>query len=241
MLALPAGTRRGLGGHPMNVLVTAGNTLVPDRPGPLPHQHLHRPHRRRHRPAGPATAATRDAADLAPGSRAELHAGRHRASERWQLHPYRTFDDLHEPAWQRQLPAAGSTPSIHCAAVSDYLMPAASTPRRRRRASTPTTAPGAAKRARRGCVDRAAGKVKSDEPELWLRLVRAPKLVDRVRADWGFRGVLVKFKLEVGISDDTAARDRRASAPAVARRPDGRQHAGGSPPSGRTWGPCRDG
>jgi phosphopantothenoylcysteine synthetase/decarboxylase len=44
--------------------------------------------------------------------------------------------------------------------------------------------------------------VKSDEPELWLRLVKAPKLVDLIRSDWAFRGVLVKFKLEVGITDD---------------------------------------
>jgi phosphopantothenoylcysteine synthetase/decarboxylase len=65
-------------------------------------------------------------------------------------------------------------------------------------------------------VDRAAGKVKSDEPELWLRLVRAPKLVDRVRADWGFGGLLVKFKLEVGLDDrqllEVAERSRRHSA-----------------------------
>ena len=27
------------------------------------------------------------------------------------------------------------------------------------------------------------------------------KLVDKVRAEWGFRGVLVKFKLEVGVSE----------------------------------------
>jgi phosphopantothenate---cysteine ligase (CTP) len=50
-------------------------------------------------------------------------------------------------------------------------------------------------------VDRAADKVKSSEPELWLRLVRTPKLIDFIRADWGFRGVLVKFKLEVGLTD----------------------------------------
>src|SRR5436189_200518 len=54
--------------------------------------------------------------------------------------------------------------------------------------------------------DRSAGKVKSDQPELWLRLVKAPKLVDRVRADWGFRGVLVKFKLEVGVGEDELLR-----------------------------------
>ena len=50
-------------------------------------------------------------------------------------------------------------------------------------------------------LDRAAGKIKSDEPELWLRLVLAPKLVDKIRCDWSFRGILVKFKLEVEISD----------------------------------------
>jgi phosphopantothenoylcysteine synthetase/decarboxylase len=61
-----------------------------------------------------------------------------------------------------------------------------------------------------------AGKVKSDAPELWLRLVRTPKLIDRVRPDWGFTGVLVKFKLEVGVSEeqllDIAERSRRHSA-----------------------------
>jgi phosphopantothenoylcysteine synthetase/decarboxylase len=50
-------------------------------------------------------------------------------------------------------------------------------------------------------IDRAAAKVKSDEKELWLRLVRAPKLIDLVRSEWGFRGLLVKFKLEVEVSD----------------------------------------
>ena len=53
-------------------------------------------------------------------------------------------------------------------------------------------------------VDRGTpGKVKSDEPELWLRMTRAPKLVDRIRRDWGWKGVLVKFKLEVGCDDAT--------------------------------------
>jgi phosphopantothenoylcysteine synthetase/decarboxylase len=64
-------------------------------------------------------------------------------------------------------------------------------------------------------VDRAAGKIKSDEPELWLRLVKAPKLVDLIRDDWGFKGVLVKFKLEVDVSDaellDIAEQARRQS------------------------------
>ena len=53
----------------------------------------------------------------------------------------------------------------------------------------------------RTMVDRAAGKVKSDEPELWLRLVKTPKLVDMIRSDWSYRGILVKFKLEVDIDE----------------------------------------
>jgi phosphopantothenate-cysteine ligase/phosphopantothenoylcysteine decarboxylase/phosphopantothenate--cysteine ligase len=45
------------------------------------------------------------------------------------------------------------------------------------------------------------GKIKSRHGELWLRLVPTAKLVDRVRGAWGFRGVLVKFKLEAGVTE----------------------------------------
>jgi phosphopantothenoylcysteine synthetase/decarboxylase len=51
-------------------------------------------------------------------------------------------------------------------------------------------------------VDVSAGKVKSHHPELWLRLTPTPKLADLVRTAWGFRGTFVKFKLEVGTTDD---------------------------------------
>ena len=86
---------------------------------------------------------------------------------------------------------------FHAAAVSDYLSAGVYS------TDAGTTFTG-------GCwlgdeprmVDRAAGKAgKSDEPELWLRLVRAPKLVDRIREPWGYTKLLVKFKLEVGISE----------------------------------------
>ena len=65
-------------------------------------------------------------------------------------------------------------------------------------------------------VDRQAGKIKSHEPELWLRLERAPKLIDFIRTEWEYRGLLVKFKLEVGKSDEellqVAERSRAQSA-----------------------------
>jgi phosphopantothenate-cysteine ligase/phosphopantothenoylcysteine decarboxylase/phosphopantothenate--cysteine ligase len=45
------------------------------------------------------------------------------------------------------------------------------------------------------------GKQKSNHKELFLRLVQTEKIIDKIR-DWGFKGTLIKFKLEVGISDE---------------------------------------
>jgi phosphopantothenoylcysteine synthetase/decarboxylase len=130
---------------------------------------------------------------------------------RWTCNPYRTFHDLAN-SMEQQIRGGRYDALIHCAAVSDYLSAGVFA------AATGTlfetmdhTWQGSPPR----LVDRAAAKVKSDEPELWLRLVRAPKLVDQVRQPWGFAGLLVKFKLEVGVSDETllavAERSRQQS------------------------------
>lgn len=104
---------------------------------------------------------------------------------------------------------------IHSAAVSDYraagiYAPAAATHFQSADGSWDSTDVGPP-----ALVDCSADKVKSDEAELWLRLVRTPKLIDQVREPWGFRGVLVKFKLEVGIGaeqlQEIAERSRRHS------------------------------
>ena len=132
----------------------------------------------------------------------------------WTVKPYRTFDDLQQ-LMETELSQGSYDALIHCAAVSDYrptsvYSPASDTRfdvnsgRWQTSASMPAV-----------LVDRTADKVKSDEPELWLRLTRTPKLVDRVRSDWLFRGILVKFKLEIGITDAellaVAERSRRQS------------------------------
>jgi phosphopantothenoylcysteine synthetase/decarboxylase len=194
----------------MNVLVTAGNTQVPiDRvrcltnvfTGRTGAQLALRAHERGHT----VTLLTSH-----PDVVAELHGGP-LVSDRWAVVPYRTFDDLHGRMREVVQPG-GLDAVIHSAAVSDYLAGGVYAP-----------APGTHFDPTSGrweghppaLLDRAAGKVKSDEPELWLRLVRAPKLIDRVRPDWGFRGVLVKFKLEVGIREtellEIAERSRRHS------------------------------
>ncbi len=46
------------------------------------------------------------------------------------------------------------------------------------------------------------GKISGADSEVWLRLVRGPKLIDRIRQAWGFTGILVKFQMEAGLGDN---------------------------------------
>ncbi len=118
--------------------------------------------------------------------------------EHWRLCRYTTFEDL-QTLMEKEITQGNYEAIVHCAAVSDYraagiYAPVAGTTFNEatgqwQASATPTL------------LDRMSGKVKSDEPELWLRLVRAPKLIDRIRSDWNFQGLLVKFKLEVGLND----------------------------------------
>jgi phosphopantothenate-cysteine ligase/phosphopantothenoylcysteine decarboxylase/phosphopantothenate--cysteine ligase len=115
---------------------------------------------------------------------------------------YRTFDDLH-----RLLADALSQPQgerfdvvIHAAAVSDYAVAgvyAAEAHPTPEALGLPGPDPIRSPR----LVPVAGGKISSGHAELWLRLVPTPKLVDLFRSPWGFSGILVKFKLEVGISE----------------------------------------
>jgi phosphopantothenoylcysteine synthetase/decarboxylase len=179
----------------MNLLVTAGNTLVPiDRVRGITNIFTGRTGASIARCAwerGHTVTLLTSHPEVADAPR----------SERWAMLRYNTFEDLQN--LMGELVSRGNRDAvIHCAAVSDYLVrgiyaPAEHTcfrPESGRWESEDAAEPA--------LVDRAAGKVKSDEPELWLRLVRAPKLIDCVRRDWGFGGLLVKFKLEVGVSDE---------------------------------------
>jgi phosphopantothenoylcysteine synthetase/decarboxylase len=181
----------------MNLLITAGNTQVPiDRVRCLTNIFTGRT----------GAAIARHAYEGGHSvtlltSHPEAVADPPAPAERWAVLRYSTFDDLQTEMAER-VPRTGLDVVIHCAAVSDYLAGGVYAPDPHTHFSPEdghwSTDSGAGPR----LLDRQAGKVKSDEPELWLRLVRAPKLIDRVRTDWGFRGVLVKFKLEVGVSDE---------------------------------------
>jgi phosphopantothenoylcysteine synthetase/decarboxylase len=143
-----------------------------------------------------------------PEAITDLHPGKP-PETCWSLVRYRTFDDLRD-LMAHQISGGAPDAVIHSAAVSDYLVDGVF-----------GAADGSSFDANSGrwtvrtTPSMTAGKVKSDAPELWLRLVKAPKLIDHVRGNWGFRGVLVKFKLEVGVTDDAlldvAERSRRQS------------------------------
>jgi phosphopantothenoylcysteine synthetase/decarboxylase len=64
--------------------------------------------------------------------------------------------------------------------------------------------------------DAQAQKVKSRHDEIAVLAERTEKLVDLFRSVWNFKGILVKFKLEVGITPEellpVAEQSRRASA-----------------------------
>jgi phosphopantothenoylcysteine synthetase/decarboxylase len=179
----------------MNILVTAGNTLVPiDRVRCLTNIFTGR------------TGAAIARCAWQRGHRVTLLTSHPETidappQEHWALLRYRTFEDLCElmAEWIR---GTGFDAIIHCAAVSDYLAAGIYAPAEGTHFRSESWRWESADAAGPAMLDRAAGKVKSVEPELWLRLVRAPKLIDCIRRDWGFRGLLVKFKLEVGIGDE---------------------------------------
>jgi phosphopantothenate---cysteine ligase (CTP) len=103
--------------------------------------------------------------------------------ERWTVRSYRTFDDLHA-LMAELVPGNRFNVLIHAAAVSDFALA------------------GVYSECGRSPIDATTGKISSRTPELWLRLTPTPKLADKVRSPWGFCGRFVKFKLEVGVTEE---------------------------------------
>lgn len=198
----------------MNILVTAGNTQTPiDQVRCITNIFTGRT-------GGRVALAAHDRGHAVclltshPEVIAELAQGPVPTAPTWQVRPYRTFDELHH-LMAAVVPAGGFDVILHAAAVSDYALggvyvPAPDT------TFDPAQQSWLAGDARPRLVDAGAGKVKSHHGEVWLRLVPTPKLVDQIRSPWGFRGVLVKFKLEVQVSEEKlleiAERSRRQSA-----------------------------
>ena len=115
----------------------------------------------------------------------------------WRVLPFQTFDDLHQ-LLAEQIPNGLFDAVIHCAAVADYKMEGIYTPQ----VGTQFDRTHGRWLGDNPALDEvSADKVKSSHQEVWFRLTPTPKLVDLFRKEWNYRGVLVKFKLEVGISE----------------------------------------
>jgi phosphopantothenoylcysteine synthetase/decarboxylase len=121
------------------------------------------------------------------------------AGERFNVVLFRSYDEL-----AVLIPAQLKTGAFHAicyaAAGGDYLPAGAFAPN----AGTFFNARTGQWEARHGLptlTEQKGGKLVGTESEVWLRLVRGPKLIDRVRQPWGFTGVLVKFQMESGLGD----------------------------------------
>jgi len=192
----------------MNILITAGNTQTPiDRVRCITNVFSGRTGaavaleaNRRGHAVTLLTSHPEAVRDLEPG---------YQPGGNWAVRPYRTFEDLKD-AMAALVPGGRFDVLIHAAAVSDYMAAGVYAP-----AAGTTFDPATSAWTHGKMKDVSAGKVKSHHPELWLRLTPTPKLADLVRGPWGFRGVFVKFKLEVGATDaelrDVAGRSREQS------------------------------
>ncbi len=111
--------------------------------------------------------------------------------DRWRCITYRTFEDL-ELLMEQSIRAHHYDCIIHAAAVSDYKVDSI-------HATAPKTHATAG--ASLDVMQQVPAKIKSHHAELWLKLVPTVKLIDKIRPIWGFRGTLVKFKLEANLTD----------------------------------------
>lgn len=98
---------------------------------------------------------------------------------------FRTYDEL-ALILEKEVASEKYDIIIHSAAISDYQVARVLVPDPSNSNPIP--------------ID-SSTKVSSQHSRLFLELVPTVKLVDRMREPWGFKGKLVKFKLQVGISD----------------------------------------
>lgn len=183
----------------MNILITAGNTQAPidrfrcvtnvftGRTGTLIARHAW------------TRGHTITLLTTHPELLADIPVTPPNTPRRLTVHAFRTYDDL-TALFNQHVRGFKYDAVIHAASVSDYISAGIYTPD-----------PGSYFNARTNeweaqsgvasMTENKLGKFKTRDPELWLRLVRAPSLVDRVRPQWGFRGLFMMFMFEAGVSD----------------------------------------
>lgn len=104
---------------------------------------------------------------------------------------YKTFDEL-EARMNEEIIFGKYDVIIHSAAVSDYrpvdvMIQEYNSTNKNSNEKTEL-------------ISVKAAKVSSEYPEIFIKCIQTPKLIDYIREPWGFKGILVKFKLQVGIT-----------------------------------------
>lgn len=102
---------------------------------------------------------------------------------RWEVINFRTYNDL-AGIMEREITSGCYDIVIHSAAVSDFYV-----------AGVFAYVDGVLT-----AVDTSA-KISSSYDRIFLDLRPTEKLIDKIREPWGFKGKLVKFKLQVGITE----------------------------------------
>lgn len=124
---------------------------------------------------------------------------------------FKTYDELYS-LMKKEITKGGYDVVIHSAAVSDYKVDATFSCLHEECLGGESL--GMAKRFELARID-SSKKISSNNRELFLRLIPTEKIIDKIRDPWGFKGKLVKFKLQVGMSDEElikiASKSRRDS------------------------------
>ncbi len=101
---------------------------------------------------------------------------------------YKTYDQLFE-IMNEQIRSKYDV-VIHSSAVSDYKVD---------KIMIPSGGPNSGSSLIE--VD-SSTKISSDSDEVYIKMVKTEKIISKIKSDWGFEGILVGFKLLVGVSDD---------------------------------------
>ncbi len=116
---------------------------------------------------------------------------------RMQAIVYSSFDDL-AALVQQKVKSGEVDVLIHAAGATDYLVAGTYTPELGTYFNVRNKEWEARERPK--MIEQPVDRISSSEPELWVRLVRSPRLIERVR-EWGYRGLLVRFVIETARSD----------------------------------------
>ncbi len=116
---------------------------------------------------------------------------------------YSTYDALFS-LMKSEITEGGYDIVIHSAAVSDYRVDEIC------KVISENVETGERVQLEAVKLDR-SGKIGSDFPTLWMKLVPTLKIVDQIRNPWGFKGTLVKFKLQIEMSDEELIKVARKS------------------------------